>query len=136
MAIAFAIARVIVSGFLIVIDMKKIFVFLVAILLAGCAHDNYVVLPGSEGSKEAMPKDLRECGHQIIHEYFSQAKPAVTGDQIVGLVASSVVGGAIGGAAFGAVMNQDEEGYAIKRKDLDSLVEDCMYDRGYELVGK
>ena len=101
------------------------------LVLAGCAHDNYVVIPDSDGSKEDMSQDLKDCKHEAIHKYYDN-QPPMTGEQMVGMVAAGALGGAIGGAAFGAAMSGDEDDKTMKIKDIDPYIEKCMLEKGYK----
>jgi hypothetical protein len=113
--------------------MKKAFI-IILLILSGCAHDNYAVIPDSEGSPEKMSHDLYKCKIEAIHKYQDSQPPVSTG-QVAGAAAAGVLGGFIGGAIFGAGMSASgstpADNGAIKRKDIHLDTEKCMRDKGY-----
>ncbi len=100
------------------------------LLLSGCAHDSYTVIPDSEGSKGAMASDLYNCKIEAVHKY-KESQPAITGVEVLGIAAGGVLGGAIGGAAVGAVVSQNEGLNSMKKSEINPYVEECMSDKGY-----
>lgn len=91
---------------------------LAALLLTGCAHDNYTVVSGGPGSPAALSSDLTDCKVYAIHA-AADAQPH--GGVLVGTVLGGAVGAVIG-SAF------DQPGQHI---DVDQLVSACMAARGY-----
>lgn len=79
-----------------------------ALLLAGCAHDNY-----AGGDPALMASVLHDCKHAALRGSASAAP-----------LAAGILGGAIGGALAGALS-------ASSRPDPNQAIKACMAARGY-----
>jgi hypothetical protein len=99
----------------------KLYFAALALMLAGCATDQYAVIPNSAGRGDLMQTDLRACKHQAIHEHFD-------GRSHVGVLVGGVLGGAVGGALGGVIDAADDN----DRLGINDLTERCMRARGYE----
>lgn len=93
------------------------------LMLSGCAHDNYTVIPNRNGSQEQMVSDLHDCKMEAIHVYYA-SKPDNTGVAI----AAGSLGGAIGGAIAGLAASDDG---SMKASEINPYTENCMKKRGY-----
>ena len=107
--------------------MKKYLIIL--LMLSGCAHDNYEVVPGSDGSRDKMHSDLVSCRWESSHNY--NAAHPMGNEQVIGMVAGGALGGALGGAAFGAASTGDED-IDKKWRTIDDGIEKCMLRKGYK----
>lgn len=107
--------------------MRKYFILL--ILLAACAQDNYVPKAGTEATEASESADLKVCKHQVVKQYYD-SKPDM---DAVGVVASGALGGALGGLVFGSAVGAGEESdpSTIHIKDINAMVTKCMNDKGY-----
>ena len=95
--------------------MKSLIVLAIsAFAVCGCANDQYT----GAGSRAA----LHDCKHEVlaadVHERYKDGGGAV--------IAASLVGGAIGGAAVGAVAHPAPDG-----DKLNAAIEACMARKGY-----
>lgn len=118
--------------------MKKLLI-LAMLILSGCAHDNYSVIPNGNGSQGAMFDDLKSCKHDATSKYWSERNDGRdTGDTATAGIIGGVLGGALGGALAGAIVGGGAAGGAssnndgaMKTSDIDPYIENCMAARGY-----
>lgn len=94
------------------------------LVLHGCAKDNYTVIPNSPGNEQRMSSDLKTCKILVLTEYSKSQTHT-------GLVAGAVMGGAIGGMIGGALDASNGPSQAMKPRDIDPAIEQCMRRHGY-----
>ena len=132
---------------------NKFTIFLLILLLLGCAQKQPVLYPNSHlksVGKEAAQADINEC-IQLAKDYGAGTDK---GNEIVKSSANGAAVGAAGGAAVGAVTGNFGRAVAAgaaggaavggTRKALDSgdpnpvfkrFVEKCLRDKGYHPIG-
>ena len=101
-------------------------VMIVALVVTGCAHDNYTVVAGGMGSSSQLSSDLHNCKHAAAELYAPRQTPG----NGIGILIGGVVGGAIGGAAAAGVLAAGNSAPGVA-KNIDAGIERCMADRGY-----
>ena len=132
---------------------SKFTIFLVILLLLGCAQKQPVLYPNSylmSVGQEAAQADIEEC-IQLAKDYGADTDK---GNEIVKSSAKGAAVGAAGGAAVGAVTGNFGRGLSAgaaggaavggTRKALESgdpnpvfkrFVEKCLRDKGYHPIG-
>lgn len=93
------------------------------LMLTGCAHDNYTVIPDSNGSQAQMASDLYDCKMEAGRIYDA-SKPNTSGVSAV----AGVLGGAIGGAIAGVALSDNG---SMKVSEINPYVGKCMKSKGY-----
>jgi uncharacterized protein YcfJ len=107
--------------------MRLVFLAPLAVVLAGCAHDNYSVVAGGPGSQDRMNAELKACKQQAIDAYFDSEKQ----QPHTGAAVGAVFGGAVGSALGAMADKSGENPKAMQTSDIDPMIEHCMADRGY-----
>ena len=137
----------------VIANIIKFIIFLLLLILLGCAQKQPVLYPNSHlksVGQEAAQADIEEC-IQLAKDYGTDTDK---GNEIVKSSAKGAAVGAAGGAAVGAVTGNFGRGVAAgaaggaavggTRKALDSgdpnpvfkrFVEKCLRDKGYHPIG-
>ena len=92
----------------------RIFVVLAALAVAGCANDNYTVIPNGPGSQAQLKPALRACQEKVEHDY-------AYGQSHIGAILLGPIGALL-----------DVDSGAMKASDIDPAIERCMRERGYD----
>lgn len=90
------------------------------LLLAGCAQNNYQVIPGGHADMDDMKSTLDACRKTTIHSYYAQQS-----------VLSKIP---VGGLISVGISEMDDS--QIKLKDIEPMVQKCMNDKGYTLINE
>ena len=103
--------------------MRKITPFLAALLLSGCAHDQYAVTDDSNANPALLGSELGKCKQEALDAYFHAR---YTGSHGNAVILGGILGGAVGGALMGASTPT-----TFPASEIDPYIERCMAAKGY-----